>query len=105
MMIWINMHMLCFIYIYIWNERSYSEVRKWESEKVRKKERKKERRGRERKEKEGERKGERERKERKKERLREERERENRERKFRAKIQRDHSPLQILLVCSVSFNQ
>jgi len=52
---------------------------------VRKRERKKERKERERKEKEKE---------------KEERERENREKKkFRAKIERDHNPLQILLVC------
>jgi len=53
-------------------------VRKWESEKERKKEGKKERK-------------------------KEERERESkierRERKFRVKIQRDLSPLQILLMC------
>jgi len=56
---------------------------------VRKKERKKE--------KKKERKGERERKKEERER---EREIERRERKFKAKIQRDPSPLQILLVCS-----
>jgi len=52
--------------------RSYGKVKKkkWEGKKERKK---------------GERKGE--------------RERERRERKFRAKIQRDATPLQILLVC------
>ena len=69
---------------------------KWEvTGEVRKSE--KERKERERKEKEKERK----KREKEKEKEKEERERENREKKkFRAKIQRDPSPLQILLVCS-----
>ena len=55
-------HAHALLYIYIWNERSYGEVRKWESEKERKKERKK---------------GERE---------KEEREREKKERRKKKKI-------------------
>ena len=43
---------------------------------------------------------ERERKEKERERKKREKEKEERERKFRAKIRRNHSPLQILLVCS-----
>ena len=62
-------------------------MRKRESEKERKKERKKEERERKKK---GEREREREIREIKR----------KQERKFRAKIRKDHSPLQILLVCS-----
>jgi len=73
--------------IYTYKMRSYGrekeKEKKWEGGKERKEERKKR----------GERKKERKKRERK-------RKRKKKERKFRAKIQRDLSPLQILLVCS-----
>ena len=69
---------------------------RWESEKVRKKERKKERKEEEKEERERE-------KREKREKEKEEREREKkRVRKFRAKIQRDPSPLQILSCSSIN---
>ena len=80
---------MCGLYIYICMEMKWSEekkLRKGEWEREKKWERKK---------------GEREKERRERKRKKREKEKEkNRERKFRAKIQRDPSPLQILLVCS-----